>query len=99
MDKIRCQADKPGQIAGQLAHDCGREMHTSGSLGRLDIFKFVAAAFITTSFEHFVERDSAGQKSFRSPKTGDRNQIVVDFQSQRNSLNGPRVSAASATRK
>ena len=73
VDKIRWRTDKPGQIAGQLAHDCGREMHTSGSLGRLDIFKFVAAAFITTSFEHFVERDSAGQKSFRSPKTGDLN--------------------------
>lgn len=26
-------------------------MHTSGSLGLLDIFKFVAAAFINTSFE------------------------------------------------
>lgn len=32
-----------------------------------------------------------------SAKVG--NQVQVDFQSQRNSLNGPRVSAASATRK
>ena len=65
-----------GQIAGQRAHGFGREMHTSGPLGWLDIFKFVAAAFITTSFEHFAGYNSAGQESFRGPKTGDRNQIV-----------------------
>ena len=76
MDKIRWWTDKPGQIAGQLAHGCGREMHTSGSLGWLDIFEFVTGSFITTSFEHFVERDSAGQELFRGPKTDDRNQIV-----------------------
>ena len=64
MDKIRCQADKPGQIAGQLAHGCGREMHTSGSLGWLDIFEFVNVSFINTSFEHFVGRDPAGQGPF-----------------------------------
>ena len=90
MDRIRCRADKPNQTAGQLAHGRGREMHTSGSLGWPDIFKFVAAAFINTSFEHFAGRDSAGQESFRSPKTGDRSQIVpkrlVDFRSQPNTL-------------
>ena len=76
MDKIRCRADKLIQTAGQRLQGRGREMHTSGSLGLLDIFKFVAAAFINTSFEHFAGSDSAGQKSFRSPKTGDRSQIV-----------------------
>ena len=64
MDKIRWRTDKLGQVAGQLAHGCGRKMHTSGSLGRLDIFKFVAAAFINTSFEHFAGRDSAGKGPF-----------------------------------
>lgn len=54
MDKIRCQADKPGQIAGQLAHDCGREMHTSGSQHRSKIFKFIAESLINTYFEQFA---------------------------------------------
>ena len=76
MDKIRWRGDKLGQVAGQLAHGCGRELHTSGSIGRLDVFKFAAAAFITTSFEHFAGRDSAGQELFQGPKTDDRNQIV-----------------------
>ena len=52
------------QIAGQLARGRGREMHTSGSLGWLDIFKFVAVSLINTSFEHFAERDPAGQEPF-----------------------------------
>ena len=64
MDKIRCRADKLSQTAGQLAHGCGREMHTSGSLGLLDIFKFVAKSIMNTSFEHFAERDQAGQGPF-----------------------------------
>lgn len=64
VDKIRCRGDKLSQAAGQRAQGCGREMHTSGSLGWLDIFKYVAASFINTSFEHFAWRDSAGQESF-----------------------------------
>ena len=64
MDKIRCRGDKLIQTAGQLARGCGREMHTSGSLGLLDIFKFVATSFINTSFEHFAEHDPAGQGPF-----------------------------------
>ena len=64
---MRWRADKLGQVAGQLTHGCGREMHTSGSLGWLDIFEFVAVSFINTSFEHFAGRDSAGQESFRNP--------------------------------
>ena len=76
MDRIRCRGDKLIQIAGQWLQGRGREMHTSGSLGWPDIFKFAAGSFINTSFEHFAGRDSAGQESFRSPKTGDRNQIV-----------------------
>ena len=64
MDRIRCRGDKSGQTAGQLARGRGREMRTSGSLGWLDIFKYVAASFINTSFEHFAWRDSAGQESF-----------------------------------
>jgi len=63
-DRIRCREDKSSQTAGQLARGCGREMRTSGSLGWLDIFKFVATSFINTSFEHFAEHDSAGQESF-----------------------------------
>ena len=76
MDRIRCRGDKPSQSAGQRAHGFGREMHTSGSLDLLDIFKFVAASLINTYFEHFAGRDSAGQESFRNLKTGDRNQIM-----------------------
>ena len=64
MDRIRCREDKSSQTAGQLAQGCGREMHTSGSPGLPDIFKFVAVSLINTSFEHFAWRDSAGQESF-----------------------------------
>ena len=64
MDKIRWRTDKLGQVAGQLAHGYGREMHTSGSLGLPDIFKFVAVSLINTYFEHFAERDPAGQEPF-----------------------------------
>ena len=64
MDRIRCGGDKSSQTAGQLAHGCGREMHTSGSPGLPDIFKFVAVSLINTYFEHFAERDPAGQEPF-----------------------------------
>ena len=50
--------------AGQCLQGCGRAMHTSGSLGRLDIFKFVAAAFMNTYFEQIIERDLAGLDAF-----------------------------------
>ena len=51
VDKIRCRGDKLSQTAGQWLQGRGREMHTSGSLGWLDIFEFVAVSFINTSFE------------------------------------------------
>ena len=53
-----------GQIAGQRAYGCGREMHTNGSLDWLDIFEFVAVSFINTSFEHFAEDYPTGQGPF-----------------------------------
>ena len=43
---------------------CGREMHTTGSIDCLEIFKFAATSFMNTYFEQVIERDLAGQDAF-----------------------------------
>ena len=62
--KIRCGEDNLSQIAGRRLQGCGREMHTTGSIVCLKIFKFAAMSFRNTYFEQTIERDLAGQDAF-----------------------------------
>lgn len=62
--KIRCRGDKLSQAAGRRLQGCGHEMHTTGSIDCLKIFKFAAASFMNTYFEQIIERDLAGQDAF-----------------------------------
>lgn len=73
--KIRCGEDNLSQTAGRRLQGCGREMHTTGSIDCLNIFKFAAASFMNTYFEQVIERDLAGQDAFlvrilHTPDTG-----------------------------
>ena len=62
--KIRRGEDKPSQTAGHRLQGCGHEMHTTGSIDCLEIFKFAATSFFYTHFEQVIERDLAGQDAF-----------------------------------
>ncbi len=62
--KIRCGEDNLSQTAGRRLQGCGREMHTTGSIDCLKIFKFAAASLVNTYFEQVIERDLAGQDAF-----------------------------------
>lgn len=62
--KIRRGEDKPSQTAGHRLQGCGREMHTTGSIDCLEIFKFAATSFMNTYFEQIIERDLAGKDAF-----------------------------------
>lgn len=74
VDKIRRRGDKLSQAAGQRAHGCGREMHTSGSQHRSKIFKIAATSFINTHFEQFAACSHAGQSPFLASWTPSRSQ-------------------------
>ena len=73
-DKTRRCGDKLSQAAGQRAHGCGREMHTSGSQHRSKIFKIAATSFINTHFEQFAACSHAGQSPFLASWTPSRSQ-------------------------
>ena len=62
--KIRCDEDNLSQTAGYRLQGCGREMHTTGSIDCLEIFKFAATSFMNTHFEQVIEHDLAGQDAF-----------------------------------
>ena len=62
--KIRRGEDNLGQTAGRRLQGCGHEMHTTGSIDCLKIFKFDAASFMNTYFEQVIERDRAGHDAF-----------------------------------
>lgn len=62
--KIRCGEDNLNQTAGRRLQGCGREMHTTGSIDCLIIFKFAATSLINTYFEQIIERDPAGKDTF-----------------------------------
>lgn len=62
--KIRCGEDNLSQTAGRRLQGCSREMHTTGSIDCLKIFKFAATSFMNTYFEQIIERDLAGQDAF-----------------------------------
>lgn len=62
--KIRCGEDNLSQTAGRRLQGCGHEMHTTGSIDCLKIFKFAAASLVNTYFEQVIERDLAGQDAF-----------------------------------
>lgn len=61
---MRRGEDNPSQTAGHRLQGCGREMHASGSIDCLKIFKFAATSFRNTYFEQTIERDLAGQDAF-----------------------------------
>lgn len=62
--KIRCGEDNLSQTAGRRLQGCGHEMHTTGSIDCLNIFKFAATSFMNTCFEQVAKYDPAGQKPF-----------------------------------
>ena len=59
---------------------------------------YAIRAFGKSNYASYFEVNLLLDVEARNALVGAKNS-VVDFQSQRNSLNGPRVSAASATRK
>ena len=62
--KIRRGEDNLSQTAGRRLQGCGHEMHTTGSIDCLKIFKFAATSLINTYFEQIIERNLAGQNAF-----------------------------------
>ncbi len=61
---MRRGEDNLSQTAGRRLQGCGREMHTTGSIDCLKIFKFAATSFRNTYFEQTIGRDLAGQDAF-----------------------------------